>query len=152
MLDPIIALLTQGVTPAKVAQTLGVCAVCSLFPFFGATSLLNLVVGLALRMNQPIMQAMNQLLGPVQVLMILVYVRLGEWMWGASASSFTVAEVLRVFREEPFTEFLSRFGLAGWYAFTAWLITAPLLFAVVTFPLRPLLLRLGRRLAKEEQA
>lgn len=149
VVDPVVALLTQGVTAEKIAQTLAVGAVCSLFPFFGTTSLLNLGVGLALRMNQPILQAFNQLLGPVQVVMILVYVRMGEWIWRAGESRFTVGEVLRTFREESFVEFLNRFGVAGLHALTAWLITAPLLLAAVYYPLRPVLHRLARRIGTE---
>jgi len=149
ILDPIVALLTQGVTAEKITRTLAVGTLCSLFPFFGATSLLNLGVGLALRMNQPILQTLNQLLGPLQVVMILVYIRIGEWVWGAGASRVTVQEILRVFREESFMEFLNRFGLAGWHAFTAWVITAPLLLALVYVPSRPLIHRLSRRIRKE---
>lgn len=142
---PIIALLTQGVTAEKVARTLGVGTVCSLFPFFGTTSALNLVVGLWLRMNQPILQTINQLLGPLQVVLILVYVRLGEQVWRAGEDRFTVAEMLRVFRDETFVAFLDRFGRAGWHAFTGWLLTAPLLFALVYFSLRPVLRRVAGR-------
>lgn len=151
MLNPIIALLTQGVTAEKVARTLGVGAVCSLFPFFGTTTALNLGVGLWLRMNQPILQTLNQLLGPVQVAMILVYVRLGELLWQAGEDRFTITEMLRVFRDETLLVFLDRFGRAGWHAFTAWLLTAPLVFAVVYFPLRPVLRRLALRARKRPQ-
>ena len=140
-------LLTQGVTPEKIAQTLGVGAVCSMFPFLGTTSLLNLGVGLWLRLNQPILQTMNQLLGPVHLVMIVAYVRAGEWIWRAGEDRFTIAEMVRVFRDETFGAFLNRFGLAGWHAFTAWFLTAPLLFAIVYYATRPVLQRLGRRLA-----
>ncbi len=51
---PLLAQLTQGVTPDRLAFTLGVGTACSHFPFRGFTSMLNLGVGLALRRNQPI--------------------------------------------------------------------------------------------------
>lgn len=149
VLDPIVALLTQGVTAEKIAQTLAVGTVCSLFPFLGTTTALNLGVGLCLRMNQPILQSLNYLLTPVHLVMIVVYVRIGEWVWRAGEDRFTVGEVVRVFRDETFLSFLQRFGLAGWHAFTAWLLTAPLLFALLYFPLRPLLHRLARRTGTE---
>ncbi len=142
---PLLAQLTQGVTPDKLAFTLGVGTACSLFPFLGFTSLLNLGVGLALRMNQPILQALNQLLGPVQLALILVYVRGGELLWGAGPSQFTLAEMLRIFREASLGEFFARFGWAGVYAFTAWIVTAPLVVAALTFAVRPALRRLARK-------
>lgn len=147
--DPLVALFTQGITPDKVALTLGVGTACSLFPFLGLTSLLNLIVGLWLRLNQPLLQTLNQLLGAVQLLMILVYVRLGEWVWQAQGDRFTITEVLQVFRDASIGEFLQRFGWAGVHAFTAWALTAPLLIAAVTYGARPALRRLAsKRLAR----
>jgi uncharacterized protein (DUF2062 family) len=145
VVDPLVAQLTQGVTPDKLAATLAVGTACSLFPFLGFTSLLNLAVGLRLRMNQPILQTLNQLLGAVQLVLIIGYVRAGEWLWQAGADRFTVAEVLRVFREASLGDFLHRFGWAGVHAFTAWTLTAPLLIAVVYFAIRPVMRRLARR-------
>lgn len=149
MLDPVIALLTHGVTADKIAQTLAVGTVCSLFPFLGTTTMLNLSVGLWLRMNQPIMQTLNYLLTPVHLVMIVVYVRIGERIWMAGEDRFTVGEMLRVFQEESFIAFVRRFGVAGGHAFTAWALTAPLVFAVIYFPLRPLIHRLARRIGTE---
>jgi uncharacterized protein (DUF2062 family) len=142
LVDPLVALLTQGVTPDRLAATLAVGSVCSLFPFLGATSALNLGVGLWLRMNQPVLQGLNQLLGPVQVAMILVYVRIGERIWRApEADRFSLGEMMRAFGELPFTGFLQRFGQAGVHAFTAWALTAPLLLAAIYLPLRPIFRR-----------
>ena len=62
LVDPVLALLTQGVTPDKIAFTLAMGTGLSMFPFLGFTSLLNLGVGLWLRLNQPILQTLNQLL------------------------------------------------------------------------------------------
>jgi uncharacterized protein (DUF2062 family) len=144
LVNPLLAQLTQGVAPDRLAATLAVGTACSLFPFLGFTSLLNLLVGLRLRMNQPILQTLNQLLGPLHLLMILVYVRLGEWLWRTEGAHFTVGEVMRTFREETLVVFLERFGWAGIHAFTAWLVTTPVLIALLYFPLRPVMRRLAR--------
>lgn len=143
MLDPLVALLTAGLTPDRIALTLGVGSVCSLFPFLGLTSLLNLGVGCRLRLNQPLLQTLNQLLGPVQLALIAVYVRLGEWVWLVEAGRFTLGEMVRVFRTASFGDFLQRFGWAGIHAFTAWALTSPLLLAAVYYFTRPALRRLA---------
>lgn len=144
---PLLALLAQGLTPDKLARALGVGAVCSLFPFLGFTSLLNLGVSLWLKLNQPLLQTLNQLLGPVQLVMIVAYVRAGEWLWQAKDTRFSVGEMLKVFRDSSLAEFFQRFGWAGIHAFTAWLATSPLLFAAVYFGSRPLLQRLASKRA-----
>ncbi len=138
---PIVAQLTQGATPDRIAATLAAGTVCSIFPFLGLTTVLNLAVGFAWRMNQPILQTLNQVLGVAQLALILVYVRLGELIWGATGTTFTVAEMIRVARDASVSTFLQRFGWAGVHAFTAWALTAPLLLAAIYFSVRPLLRR-----------
>jgi uncharacterized protein (DUF2062 family) len=144
LVEPIKNQLTQGVTPQKISATLGVGTVCGLFPFLGFTSLLNLGVGIVARLNQPILQVLNQLLGPLQLLMILVYVKGGEFIWGATGEPFSVTEMITSFAELSLIDFLTKFGWAGVHAFTAWILTAPLLFAIVYFPLRPVIERLAK--------
>lgn len=142
---PLVALFTQGVTPDKIALTFAVGSACSLFPFLGFTSLLNLGAGLWLRLNQPLLQTLNQVLGPLQLLLILAYVRLGEWLWRAQGDRFTLGEMIQVFRDASLGEFLRRFGWAGIHAFTAWAVTSPLLIVLVYRLLRPALRRLASK-------
>lgn len=140
VLRPVRAQLTQGVSPDRIAATLGVGAACSLFPFLGFTSLLNLGAGVALRLNQPVLQTLNQLLGPVQLALILVYVRFGQALYGRTGDPFTVSEMIRVFNERTIPEFFQQFGRAGLHALTAWIVTAPfiagLIFLAARTPLR----------------
>lgn len=139
-------LLTHGVTPDKVAATLAVGTACSLFPFLGFTTMLNLGVGLWLRMNQPILQTLNYLLTPLHLVMIVVYVRVGERIWGSSGVAFTIADVADTFRTASIGEFLARFGWAGVHAFTAWIISVPVIVCCIYYPLRPVLRTTARRL------
>ena len=144
LIAPLRAQLTQGVTPDRLALTLAVGTACSLLPFLGFTALLNLGVGLVLRLNQPILQTLNQLLGPVQLVLILVYVRAGEFIWRAAPVPLSIPTLVSAFREDPWA-FLQRFGLTGIHAATAWLLSVPLIVAVLYFPLRPALGRFAQR-------
>ncbi len=141
--DPLVALLTQGATPEGLAKTLAWCAVCSMFPFLGTTALLNLAVGQALKLNHALMQTLNQLAGGLHIVMILLYVRLGETLWGATGDRFSILEMITAFRDLSIGDFLSRFGWAGIHAFTAWALTAPALYYAVYFASRPPLRRLA---------
>jgi uncharacterized protein (DUF2062 family) len=140
--DPLVALLTQGATPEGLSKTLAWCAVCSMFPFLGTTALLNLVVGQALKLNHALMQTVNQLVGGLHVLMILLYVRLGETLWGATGDRFSVVEMITDFKNLSFAEFMAKFGWAGVHALTAWALTAPLLYWATYYTARPALRRL----------
>ncbi len=144
VMAPLRAQLTQGVTPERLALTIGVGTACSLLPFLGFTSLLNLGVGLALRLNQPILQTLNQALGPLQLALILGYVRVGEWLWQAPPMPISPATIIASFREDP-GAFLTRFGWTGVHAASAWVLSVPLIVAAIYFPLRPVLRRFGAR-------
>ena len=95
------------------------------------------------------MQTINYLLSGVQLLMIPVYVQLGAMILGASADDFSVGLMLETLREGSFMDFLRQFGMAGWYGFLAWLITAPLVVAVAFITVSPLINRLAAKWAKQ---
>ena len=141
---PLRAQLTQGVTPDRLALTLAVGTACSLLPFLGFTSLLNLGVGLWLRLNQPILQTLNQLLGGLQLALILVYVRAGEFIWRSSHLPLSLAQLTAAFRADPWG-FARRFGWTGVHAGTAWLLSVPLIVAAIYWLFRPVMHRLATR-------
>ena len=148
MVGPVLAQLKQGVTPDKIALTLAVGTACSLLPFFGFTWLANLAAGLWLRLNQPILQTLNQVLGPLQLVLILVYVRIGERIWGAPEMPLSVTVLAKSFTDDP-GAFLQRFGWTGVHAATAWGLSVPVIVAAVYLPLRGVMRRVAAtRVAK----
>ena len=141
---PLRTQLTQGVTPDLLARTIAIGTACSLLPFLGFTSLLNLAVGLTLRLNQPLLQTLNQLLGPLQLVLILAYVRVGEFIWRAEPMPLSVSTIVTSFRADPWA-FLQRFGWTGVHAATAWLLSVPLIVAALYYSLRPALRRFAKK-------
>lgn len=142
VLDPLAAVLAQGTSRPALARAIAAAAVCGLFPFLGTTTLLTLAVGLLFRLNQPVMHAVNQLLGPVQLLLIPVFVAGGAWLAGTDAGEFSVETMLAAARDGSAGDFLRQFGRAGWYALLAWAAAVPLIFGLVLVAVRPWLGRL----------
>jgi hypothetical protein len=142
--EPVRAMFLQGVAPDRIAFTFAIGTACSLLPFLGFTSLLNLGVGLWLRLNQPILQTLNQLLGPVQLVLIIAYVRVGEKIWQAAPIPISVPLIVRAFKADPWA-FLQRFGWTGVHAATAWALSVPLIIAGIYYPLRPVLRKFAAR-------
>jgi uncharacterized protein (DUF2062 family) len=134
--DPLLALLKQGMSAEKLAETVAAGFVCSMFPILGTTSLLNLAVGIRMKLNHPLMQAMNQVLGPVHVAMIIAYVRIGEWIWRMHDDPFTIRDVIETFKNASWSEFFGQFGWATVHAITAWAVTAPIYFVIIFLPFR----------------
>lgn len=140
--------LQQGVTPRKIASTLAAGTVCSLFPIFGTTTTLNIIVGAWFRMNQPLLLALNYLLTPVHLVMIIVYLRIGEWLWRAHDDPLDLETIKHAFHQLPMREFGARFGWAIVHATSGWLLTAPLVFLLIYLPARVLFVRPSSRPAQ----
>lgn len=153
--EPIVTQLTQGVTPDKLALTLAVGVACGLFPCLG-TWILCFTAAILLRLNQPIIQIVNQLLWPVHVLLAIpFYLWMGKVVFNRSHHFH---ELIRVFgAEENFWEGLKRlFDVEFWHHFgttifcasVVWLVSVPFIVAGIYYPVRPML----RKLAALRQA
>ena len=138
----IAAQFTQGFTPQKVSLTIALGVTLGIFPILGTTTGLCAIVALWLRLNQPVIQLVNYLFSAAQLALILVFVRIGEWMVGAVPVSFSIPELFRKFHESP-AKFMQEFGMTGLHAIIAWLFIAPFLAALIYFLLLPPLKKLA---------
>ena len=78
LIEPIIELLRQGVTPDKIALSLAFGLGLGIFPVLGVSTVLCTVAAIALRLNLPAIQLVNYLASPLQLLLIIPFVRVGE--------------------------------------------------------------------------
>jgi uncharacterized protein (DUF2062 family) len=143
--DPIVAQLTQGVTPDKIALTLAVGVACGLFPCLG-TWILCLAAAFIFKLNHPIIQIVNQLLWPVHIPAIPFYFSLGakafhlpgrmkgllhilspEHTWGERLQSFFSAE------------FWGHFGAVFLAGVFVWVVSVPFIIVCIYFPVRQIL-------------
>lgn len=144
VVDPVLAQLRQGVTPPQVALTLALGAALGLFPILGATTALCAVAGVALRLNQPLIQLVNYLVYPLQLLLLIPFYRAGEKLFGAEPVPLVDVTALAVrFRDGPW-QFLIDYGRVGLYGVAVWAIVTPLLATALYFALRPLAESLAR--------
>jgi uncharacterized protein (DUF2062 family) len=143
VLDVIVGQLKQGITPQKISLTLALGVTLGIFPILGATTLLCFVAGLCLKLNQPIIQMVNYLVYALQLVMILFFVRVGEFVMHATPVSFSIPELFRKFHESP-REFFREFGMTGVHGIVGWLLIAPFVAALLYFILLPLMKKLAR--------
>lgn len=141
VLTPVLAQLRQGVSPEKIALTLTLGAVVGVFPILGVSTALCVVAGLWLRLNQPILQLVNYLVYPLQLVLLLPFYRTGERLFGSEpVPLFSATELVERFRAGP-AQFLADYGMVGLYGIAVWLLVAPACAAALYFSLRPLLPR-----------
>ena len=75
-------LLQSGLSPAKLALTVGLGVAFGLAPTFGVTTLVSSVVALRLRLNVAAMQLVCHLLSPLQLLLFVPLLRVGATVLG----------------------------------------------------------------------
>jgi uncharacterized protein (DUF2062 family) len=144
VIDPVIGQLRQGITPERVSLTLALGVTLGIFPIMGTTTVLCTAAGFAFRLNQPILQAINYAIYPLQIALIFVFIRLGERLYQARRLPFSFLEMVDKFRASP-GDFVSDFASTFLHAITAWLVIAPFLTAVLYYGLRPILRRAATR-------
>lgn len=142
ILTPILIQIKQGVTPHQIALAISLGAVIGIFPIIGSTTVLCLIVGILFKLNQPTLQIFNYLVYPLQILLVLVFVRIGEFAFNANSISFYPSQLKQEFFADPLI-FFQRFGLAGLHAIVAWTISAPFITIIIYSTLRWLLKKMA---------
>jgi hypothetical protein len=82
IVDPVVAQLTQGLTPHKIALTVAIGSSIALFPILGTTTIICLLVGIVMKLNQPIIQAVNYACTPIHFPFIFFSFRWGNRWFG----------------------------------------------------------------------
>ncbi|MEN3942082.1 DUF2062 domain-containing protein [Prosthecobacter sp. SYSU 5D2] len=146
VIDPIIQQLTQGTSPSKIAQAIAYGIALGIFPIIGSNTLLTLLAGIPLKLNQPILQAFKTLAYPLQWALILGFYRAGEWLFNAPHVSIHVPSMIERFFAEP-GPFFRDYGMTALYGIAVWCLVAPLLLAVIYYSTRPLIEHLAARIS-----
>jgi uncharacterized protein (DUF2062 family) len=126
------AQLVQGIAPEKIALTVALGLTLGIFPILGVTTTLCAIAGVCLKLNQPVIQLVNWIASPLQLMLILVFVRIGEWLTRSARVSFSIPELIHKFHESPL-KFFKEFGMTGLHGIIAWLVIAPVLTALLYF-------------------
>jgi len=100
-----LAAATAGLSAHKIALIVAVGLVLGAFPVYGCPTILCGLAAVALRLNLPAIQLVNQVSTPVQIALLLPFTRTGSWIFGYRAG----------------------FGGAVWNAVAGWLcISVPM--------------------------
>jgi len=143
---PVIELLTQGITPEKIALSLALGLALGIFPVLGSTTLLCALAAIVLRLNLPAIQLVNYFAYPLQLAFLVPFIRMGKFLLRARPLQLSLAQMLDMARADLWHA-LSVLWLTALQAIAAWLLVSPILIPVLYF----LFLMLVRRLAPRAQ-
>jgi uncharacterized protein (DUF2062 family) len=98
LIRPILDLLRQGVTPEKLALSLALGLVLSVFPAVGWTTTLCALAALIFRLNLPAIQMINYFMYPAQIALLLPFFRLGEKVFRAPHLPISISHIYEMAR------------------------------------------------------
>jgi uncharacterized protein (DUF2062 family) len=113
--------LSQGISPRRLALTLALGFAVGCIPVIGIPTVLCAGLALALRLNLPVIQAANYAAMPLQLALIVPFVRFGGWILSVHPARLLAPHALEHFSALNLATRLS--GLAG-EALLAWLVAA----------------------------
>ena len=94
--------LRQGLTPHKLAMTSAMGVVIGLFPVFGTTTILCFGVAIALRLNIPLIQLVNYLVAPLQLIFIIPFIKAGTILFRLNPFPYNMDQLAQLYREDFF--------------------------------------------------
>lgn len=140
---PMIQLLRQGLTPEGLAWSLSVGLALGITPLFGTSTALCVGASLAFRLNQAAMQLANYFAYPLQLALLIPFVRLGERLFGTPHMPLSLPVIQAAIKADTWGA-LGQFWTSLWHASVAWLLLVPIPTVLLAWLLIPILRTVGR--------
>jgi uncharacterized protein (DUF2062 family) len=131
--------LSQGTSPRRLALTLALGFAVGCIPVVGIPTLLCAGLALALRLNLPAIQAANYAAMPLQLALIVPFVRMGGWIVTGQPARWAALGALMHLRMLPLTANMTTLAAQ---ALLAWLLAAIPTVALLTASLTLMLRRI----------
>jgi uncharacterized protein (DUF2062 family) len=139
-LEPLLALLRAGLSPQRLALCVSIGVVVGNIPILGVSTLLCAVIAVAFRLNLPAIQIVQAAMAPTQILLIIPFVRLGEWILRVPPQPLSIREGLALIAQGA-----GRAIIALWdailHAGLAWILIAPFAVFLLYKSLTPVFVR-----------
>ena len=148
----VVALLSEGMTPHKIALTLALGMMLGATPVLGTTTILCAAAAVLLRLNLPLIQAVNFVAYPLQLLLLIPFMQAGQWLFHQPPLPFNRSQLLALLHTGAWNA-LRQLWLYSLHGVAAWLLLGGASAALIYLILRPLLgYALARRTAGHKPA
>ena len=140
----LLQLLRQGIAPEKIALTIALGIVLGVTPVLGSTTFLCTLAAVALGLNLPAIQLVNGVVYPLQFILLIPFYRLGAWVFGADASTLSLAGVAALIRAGV-GHAITTLWVVTMHALVAWLGLGAVTCAILYAALVPMVRLLWKR-------
>ena len=138
---PIREQLKNGADPDRLSLAATLGALIGVIPVLGISTGLGVAVGAIFRLNHVVIQAINYLVYPLQLVLFPVFLKLGGAILGGEVMAFDLGMLKEEFTKS-IPDFLSKYGMIGLKAVVIW----SLFSVLVGIPLHFLLKKIFRKI------
>lgn len=135
--------LGNGISPRQLAFTLALGFALGCLPMLGVSTAICAVLAIALRLNMPAIQAANWVAMPFQMLLIVPFLRLGQWIVPGERGAVTPDRMLAQMQSSPWHAVVQMSGAIS-HALLAWGLAAGPALLLLTLLLTPVMHRVSR--------
>lgn len=145
LIDPLLALLRQGLSPSDLALCVALGIGIGLFPVLGVSTPALTVLALTLRLNLAAIQLVSYAISPLQLALIIPFMRLGESVLGSAPQPMTISAAMELLTQGVLYAIVTLWD-AIIHATLGWLLIAPICIFVTYKILVPVFSRLSTTL------
>jgi hypothetical protein len=139
--NKLIAFLKMGMTPERLALCIGLGIAIGLVPALGTTTLLCALAAFLFRLNLPAIQLVNYFVYPLQLALLIPFIRAGEWLFGVEPLNLSLELIQRMMKANLWETVIGLWS-ATMRAVIVWLLIAPVVVALVYLVMTPILKKL----------
>lgn len=134
----VVELLSQGITPRKIALTIALGVVLGVTPVLGSTTFLCAVAAVALGLNLPLIQLINYLMYPLQFVLLLPFIQAGQWLFREPPLPLSFIQIAQMARANLWHTIASLWDYTL-HGLVAWLILGTAAALLIHLALLPIL-------------
>lgn len=141
---PLLVFLQQGMSPNKLAMTVGFGVIWGTFPLIGTNTLICIATAFAFKLNQAAIQIVNYAVYPLQLALLVPLIKLGFWLTGKDSSAYQLDGIWQVIQEDRWKA-VQTLGEIVWMAVTGWSVFALIAFFGLWLSLRRVFARMANK-------
>jgi len=139
----------MGASPSTLAWSIAVGLLIGINPVMGTTTLFCLAICFPFRLNVAAAQIANHAVFPLQLLLVVPFIRLGSRVFHTAAMPLSASAFLHAARTTPLA-LIRQLWLWEWHALLLWIAISIVAAPLIVLALTPLLRRLLNRVQSHQ--
>ena len=140
--EPVVALIKQGISPEKISLGMAWGIILGIFPVLGLTTILCGLAALVFRLNLPAIQLVNFLVYPLQLVLLIPFFHLGNLLFQIEPLPLSAQELITLLQADLWGT-IRAFWNTTLRAIVAWLLVSLPIFLLLHFTLVRLIKTFG---------